>query len=99
MMWYALILCDLLVIKGELTQKEKEKTLCFHDTLLQMTSNCRSTVKRKVNTLKWNNTLQHFARVYVQRTYFEDVNIPELHKFHIEANIISTEYKVDKYEG
>ncbi|KAF7257327.1 hypothetical protein EG68_10002 [Paragonimus skrjabini miyazakii] len=99
MIWCALILCVILLIKGELTQNEKEKTLCFHDTLLQMTSNCRSVAKRKVNTLKWNKTLEYFAHVHARNTYFEDLTIPKIWDFRSKANIVSMDYEVDQYEG
>ncbi|KAF5397166.1 hypothetical protein PHET_09945 [Paragonimus heterotremus] len=98
-MFLALILCAVPLIKSELTQNEKEKTLCFHNTLLQIMSNCISPVRRKVNTLTWNKTLEYFAHVYSMRTYFEDVTIPDRDEFERKADIIATAYEVDHYEG
>ncbi|KAF5394631.1 hypothetical protein PHET_10865 [Paragonimus heterotremus] len=99
MVQYTLIFYTALVISGELTQKQKDKTLCYQNTLRQINSNCISPEGRKLTSLTWNKTLEHFAHVYSLLTYFDDVTIPGLVDFCMKAKITYINFEVDQYEG
>ncbi|KAF7258031.1 hypothetical protein EG68_04287 [Paragonimus skrjabini miyazakii] len=89
-----LILCTVVVSKGELTQKERDKTLCYHNTLRQITSNCIYPMRRK----KWNKTLEYFAHVYSKPIHVDKLRIIKMSDFCEKANIIPIYYDVDQYE-
>ncbi|KAF5398014.1 hypothetical protein PHET_08708 [Paragonimus heterotremus] len=73
-MLYTLFLCILFMVKGELTLKEKEKTLCFHNTLLQITSNCISSGKEKLHSLVSIKQISFRGYVLPAFVYFQKWN-------------------------
>ncbi|KAF5394752.1 hypothetical protein PHET_10353 [Paragonimus heterotremus] len=98
-----MILCILMLFtvgasKCELTQRERDKTLCYHNTLRQITSNCMHPVRRKLNDLTWNKTLEYFAHVYSRLTFIYDEHIVDLTAFCKKTNLIQIPYNVDQYE-
>ncbi|KAF5396068.1 hypothetical protein PHET_11267 [Paragonimus heterotremus] len=101
MILWMLIFCAVVVSKGELSRTEKDKTLCYHNTLRQITSNCMYPVGRKVNDLvsTWNKTLEYFAHVYSRPTYIYDEHIANLMDFCRKANLIQISYRADHHEG
>ncbi|KAF5396124.1 hypothetical protein PHET_11079 [Paragonimus heterotremus] len=99
MLLYTLIFCTSLVAFGELTQKEKDKTLCYQNTLRQIISNCISPERRKLPRLTWNKTLEHFAHVYSRHIHFMDMTITDLVDFYMKEKIAPIFCDVDQYEG
>ncbi|KAF5395977.1 hypothetical protein PHET_07476 [Paragonimus heterotremus] len=98
MIQYILILCTVGMSKCELTQTERDKILCYHNTLRQITSNCMSSVGRKSNILTWNKTLEHFAHIYSRPTHPDYATMPELSDFCEQTNIMQISYEVDHHE-
>ncbi|KAF5397333.1 hypothetical protein PHET_09065 [Paragonimus heterotremus] len=93
-----LILCTVVVNKSELTQRERDKTLCYHNTLRQITSNCMYPGRIKVNNLTWNKTLEYFAHVYSRPAHIYDEYIIDLTRFCDKTNLLDILYEVDRYE-
>ncbi|KAF7260610.1 hypothetical protein EG68_02274 [Paragonimus skrjabini miyazakii] len=55
-------------------------------------------MRRKVNNLTWNKTLEHFAHIYARPTHIYDEHIIDLMYFCQRENIIQIPYNVDQYE-
>ncbi|KAF5395802.1 hypothetical protein PHET_11363 [Paragonimus heterotremus] len=98
MLLYTLIFCTALVIAGELTQKEKDKLLCYQNTLRRIISNCISPAQRKLTRLRWNKTLEYFAHVYSVHTQIRDITIPDLMSLCWKAKLTPITFEVDQYE-
>ncbi|KAF5396546.1 hypothetical protein PHET_10450 [Paragonimus heterotremus] len=91
-MLYTLVLCILVVIEGKLTQKEREKTLCFHNTLLQEFSNCMSLAGRKVNILVSNR--QNTFEGYILQLYGTLPNVTEHYSDNINWDLPTYFYRL-----
>ncbi|KAF7258035.1 hypothetical protein EG68_04291 [Paragonimus skrjabini miyazakii] len=55
-------------------------------------------VRRKLNHLTWNKTLEYFARVYSRLTHIYDEHIVDLTAFCKKTNLIQIPYNADQYE-
>ncbi|KAF5396957.1 hypothetical protein PHET_09998 [Paragonimus heterotremus] len=93
-----LVVCTVVVSEGELTQTERDKTLCYQNTLRQITSNCMYPGRVKVNNLTWDKTLEYFAHIYSRPTHIYDDYIIDLAKFCEKTNLLDVPYEVDQYE-
>ncbi|KAF7253027.1 hypothetical protein EG68_08930 [Paragonimus skrjabini miyazakii] len=99
MILYIIILCITKLIEGEITQRERDKTLCYHNILRQITSNCMYPVGRKLNNLTWNKTLEYFAHIYSRPTHSDNVPFLSLTNFCKKADVVQASYEVDQHEG
>ncbi|KAF7237567.1 hypothetical protein EG68_10886 [Paragonimus skrjabini miyazakii] len=93
-----LMFCTIILIAGELTQKDKYKTLCYQNTLRQIISNCISPERKKLPSLAWNKTLEYFAHVYSRHIQLMDITIADLVDFYRKAKIVPIFCEVDQYE-
>ncbi|KAF5396859.1 hypothetical protein PHET_09936 [Paragonimus heterotremus] len=89
-----LIFCTVVVSKGELTQTERDKTLCHHNILRQITSNCMYPGRIKI----WNKTLEYLAHVYSRPAHTYDEYMIDLTRFCEKTNLLGIIYGVDRYE-
>ncbi|KAF5394689.1 hypothetical protein PHET_10618 [Paragonimus heterotremus] len=92
MILYTLLFCTLMLTKCELTQEEKDKTLCFHNIVRQITSNCESSTKRKVNSLVSFKRILFGA--YISQLYYILRNVTKYYGENVDSGLPVNFYRL-----
>ncbi|KAF5398615.1 hypothetical protein PHET_08395 [Paragonimus heterotremus] len=95
---WAILLCILFAVEGEITQLERERTLCILNEIRREFLNCYPSKSALSTKLKWNLTLEYYANVYSRHLCMKDRNIPRAYDFNEYKDLTFMDAELDKYD-
>ncbi|KAF5401339.1 hypothetical protein PHET_05282 [Paragonimus heterotremus] len=95
---WTILLCILFAAEGEITQLERERTLCILNEIRREFLNCFPSKSALSTKLKWNLTLEYYANVHSRHLCMEDRNIPGAYDLNKYKDLTFMEAELDKYD-